>query len=262
MAGEEPRAEPGEEAGTGRRRGSLAEFDARFRRALAGVGGRLDRLDQRGVELAGALTELLPRVDDLADRTSELSGRVDALAQDRSNSDFAPIHWPTLSADEASEAWDALGRWVEDVLGPWYGITRGQLPDCWALHRRALIELSWLRSSYVVAYGCKAPASLAAEWHTRWLRDGVIAIKAAIPESLCRPGEHLQPAQGGSRYAPPSRSAPDDPAPGRHFVDPRTVTTTPQHWRPWFEAARRADLDVRRRRDPEEGQADQPSASR
>jgi hypothetical protein len=241
---EPPRSEP-DVVGSGARRRSIAELDARFRRAIAGIDDRLGAIDQRGSELAGAVAELLPRVHDLADRTFELGGRLDALAEDRSGSAFAPVHWPSLSAEEAADAWDALGDWVEHILGPWYGITRGQLPDCWALHRRSLIELSWLRSSYVVAFGSKAPASLAAEWHTRWLRDALGTIKLAIPDRLCRPSEHLQAPHASGYAPPPSNSSASGHAPGRHYTDPRDEVIGPQHWRPSFVAARNRDISTR-----------------
>jgi hypothetical protein len=230
----------------GGRARAVAELDARTRRAIARIDGRLEALDQRSSQLAGVLAELLPRVDDLTDRASELRGRLDALAEEKQPSEFAPVHWPSLSAEEASKAWDALGQWVDDVLGPWYGITRGQLPDCWALHRRAVIELSWLRSSYVVAFGSKAPASLAAEWHTRWLRDALNAIRSAIPDTQCRPDEHLQPARAGTYSPPQSGVRPASHAPGRGYVDPRDLVVHPRFWRTSFDAAR--DADVRERR--------------
>jgi hypothetical protein len=38
------------------------------------------------------------------------------------------------------------------VLVPWYELTRDELPDCWALHAPVVVELSWLRTTYVQAY--------------------------------------------------------------------------------------------------------------
>ena len=86
--------------------------------------------------------------------------------------------------------WQALGDWVASILGPFYELTRAQLPDCWPLHRPAVLELVWLRRMYVAAHRPDAAPSAAADWHTRWRREALANIAAAIPETWCRPGEH------------------------------------------------------------------------
>ena len=86
--------------------------------------------------------------------------------------------------------WQALGDWVAGVLGPFYELTRAQLPDCWPLHRPAVMELVWLRRTYVAAHTADATAAAAADWHTRWRREALANIAAAIPKKWCRPGDH------------------------------------------------------------------------
>ena len=108
----------------------------------------------------------------------------------RPEPDAAPVDWPSLSADDATAEWQALGDWVASVLGPFYELTRAQLPDCWPLHRPAVLELVWLRRMYVAAHRPDAAPSAAADWHTRWRREALANIAAAIPETWCRPGEH------------------------------------------------------------------------
>jgi hypothetical protein len=108
------------------------------------------------------------------------------------------------------------------VLGPFYQLTRAQLPDCWALHPPAVIELVWLRRAYVAAHAPDAPPSAAGEWHTRWRRDALTNIVAAIPTTWCRPGEHyLHEHDRDRHYRDPDRPAgppapdQDQPTPGR-----------------------------------------------
>jgi hypothetical protein len=63
---------------------------------------------------------------------------------------------------------EQLATWIAEVLVPWYEITREQLPDCWALHRPAVRELSWLRITYLEAFTSTAATHQAADWHIRW----------------------------------------------------------------------------------------------
>ena len=191
---------------------------AQLRTDLAGlstvVGDNADLLGQvapRVSELDGGLADLGERVDALATAVT------DALtsgtgAGGRPEPAAAPVDWPSLSADAATAEWQALGDWVADVLGPFYELTRAQLPDCWPLHRPAVLELVWLRRMYVAAHRPDAAPSAAADWHTRWRRDALANIAAAIPETWCRPGEHW--VERFSRRPGPPPPRPDGPGPG------------------------------------------------
>lgn len=91
-----------------------------------------------------------------------------------------PVCWVTLTAEQAAEVWPLLGAWVEDVLVNRYFANRADLPDCWPLHPGAVEELTWLRTSWLHAYLPLAGASGAADWHTRWRRDSLAGVKAAV----------------------------------------------------------------------------------
>ena len=235
-------------------------------------------------EAAGALSEVLPRVDEHGATLDELRGRVDALSDElAAHPNVTAVGWPALDAAQADQTWQDLAGWITDVLGPFYRITRGQLPDCWARHPDAVIELVWLHTCYREAFDNeKGRPTAAAEWHTRWRPAALAAVADAIPERLCRPGEHLIPTResdaarsdardaralatapgpgGGGRgaaegYQPPpppapAAAGPSDAATGPRRYDPaRDQVTTPAHWGPHYQAAKADDLAWRRTRD-------------
>jgi len=274
-------ARPDQGAGEGGREGGrsrtgrdqvVADLDAELRATRRELGERLDRL---AADLAatrttttsttGLVAETLPRFEDLAGEVAELRGRLDQLAATvPPDPETPPVCWPALDVTEADAAWQALADWVADVLGPWYQLTRGQLPDCWALHRPALLELSWLHTSWQDAHLPHARPAATAEWHARWRPAALAAIAATIPTQYCRPvpdrpGEHLVPQLTSFNtpnpsphpYGPPPGSggpAAATPSAGRDFTDPTDQTTTPTYWGPYLEQAKAADLDWRRRR--------------
>lgn len=51
-----------------------------------------------------------------------------------------------MDVEAARAEWPRLVRWIAEVFVPWYEVTRDELPDCWALHRR--VELSWLATAH------------------------------------------------------------------------------------------------------------------
>jgi hypothetical protein len=63
-----------------------------------------------------------------------------------------------MTADQAATAWGDLAHWIAEVLVPWYQITRDELPNCWAMHRPAVVELSWLRSAHIEAFASNTAA--------------------------------------------------------------------------------------------------------
>lgn len=238
-------------------------------------------------EAAGLLTEALPHLEETANGLLELRGRVDALSSELAAAPkVTAVCWPALPAEEADEVWGLLAGWISEVLGPFYRLTRGELPDCWAQHPDAVLELVWLHASYRDAFedGNGRPGA-AAEWHTRWRPAALAAVAEAIPGRLCRPGEHLVsqreadaarsdardartraavgviptsgrgansggPADGG--YQPPPRAgAPaTEDASERPSYDPQSQqVTAPEHWLRHFEQGRADDLAWRRRRE-------------
>ncbi|PZS32647.1 MAG: hypothetical protein DLM61_06505, partial [Pseudonocardiales bacterium] len=73
------------------------------------------------------------------------------LARQQRNRNPA-VDWPALTAEQAAAEWPRLAQWIDEVFVPWGEITRDALPDCWALHRPVVVQLSWLRSAHVQAY--------------------------------------------------------------------------------------------------------------
>lgn len=254
----------------------VADLDVELRAARRELGARLDALAAEleatratTASTTGLVAETLPRFEDLAGEVAELRGRLDQLAAlVPKDPETPPVCWPALTAADAETAWHALAGWVADVLGPWYQLTRGQLPDCWALHRPAVLELSWLHTSWTDAYLPHSRPAAAGEWHARWRPAALAAVAAAIPEQYCRPvpdrpGEHLvehraayqDREHGSGPYGPPPGSAAQAPPSGgpyagpRDFTNPADQVTTPAYWGPYLQQAKAADLDWRRRRE-------------
>lgn len=80
----------------------------------------------------------------------------------------APVHWPSLSGEEAPAEWDALRRWVTRLRVRYPNQVR--LPDCWWQHSDLVEALAALRDHERASYAATAPPTGAVEWH-RALRD-------------------------------------------------------------------------------------------
>jgi hypothetical protein len=161
--------------------------------ALAGDLRAVDeKVDAMGADVAqlsalgGALGKVSQTVEHLASVVETLEGTPPQALAD----------WLTLGPEEADERWREIAYWIQHTLVPGYGVTRGLLPDCWPLHRPAMVTLSWMYATYRKAYAPRADPNLAAEWSTRWLRDGLDNIShpdrnrrpaAVIAEENCRP---------------------------------------------------------------------------
>lgn len=224
-------------------------------------------------ELSTEVAQLLPRVDDQDSRAAEHGTALERLNElvQQLLPDPPPkhpqVHWPSLTAADAANEWDALAAWLDWDLVPYYGITRGQLPDCWPLHLRARVELSAARVDYARAYLPSAPATAALEFNTRWL-DAVLAnIATAIPERLCGPGRHNQyqpeadrtgpatmpPPAGtvppGQQPPPWAAAAPQQPDQGSGRLQAeRDMLATSQHWGAAWQQAKTDDVAWRQQR--------------
>ena len=181
-------------------------------------------VDDIARESVGVLSETAPKVADLEEDVATLRGTVAALVADAENTPAedpaltaaktrlgmrpepaGPWCWPLLDAEEAAAAWDALARWVGEVLVPTYELTRGDLFDCWPWHPRLVAELSWLRHAYLDAHARGAVPAKAADWHLRHLPGVLATIRGLARPSpndppLCGPGHHLTHAEGDDRY--------------------------------------------------------------
>lgn len=237
---------------------------------VRGVRGTIAEVRDNVGEVAGVVAELAPQLAEVRGEVSELQGQVEELLKAPAEPTNPPIPWPALTAEDAQREWHALGQWVAEVLVPWYELTRGQLPDCWALHRPAMLQLSWLRTSYIEAFLPRSHPSQAAEWHTRWLSAALDNIATAIPTQFCRPGEHKVhehvsaeqkrqnppasgPGGGPQPWAQPRGPVPQ-PAAAYHQETERDQLADPQYWGPHFEKAMQQDIDERRRREAAQAQ--------
>lgn len=236
-------------------------------RLITDLGARVAEVRRDLRDTTGVVAEVLPRLGDLERGQADLAQQVELLLDEEPAPRNAPVHWPTLRAEDAQRRWHELADWAEQVLVPWYRLTRGQLPDCWALHPRAVIELSWLLTCYTEAYLARSNPNLAAEWHTRWLRDALANIAAATPTTWCEPGRHnvhqreLQRRREAEATArnqlPPSERAaaelafrqaaaqrdPLDELPEREQLAER------RHWQAAWREAMEADVAARRQRE-------------
>jgi hypothetical protein len=225
----------------------LARLAAQVRIAQTATERRLDVLEATTAESADLLAQALPRIDTALDQLAALAERLD-------DAPLAPISWPTLTVAEAATVWAQLADWIESVLVGWYGITRAQLPDCWALHRPVLHELTWLHTTYREAHTPGARAALSADWHTRWRPAALAAITAATDPTLgavasgCRPGHHHDPA--GYLPAGAYTSPPDEPVEGQHVGGRQKLLARREFWQANYLTAVRFDRDWRERRTP------------
>lgn len=194
------------------------------------------------------LLDLGGRVDSLEDAVRSLS----VLVGEQQRAANPPMDWTRMPAAQAREAWPVLAQWVGEILVPCYELTRGELPDCWPLHQQAVYELSWLRSTHVQAYLPHAHPDLTAQWYTRWRPAALARIRELIPDSRCRPGEHLTTMeQSRARRSenprpgqtPAATSA--DPA----AVPPRAQPAVVAHWWGNYCMAAHADVAARQARE-------------
>lgn len=222
---------------------------------LTALAAHLGRLANRVIDLEARCAELtdtlagkvIPKLADIsaavAAELDEHTEQVQRLLDTSPASSARAVDWPVMNAEQAATAWNNLATWIADTLVPWYGITRDQLPDCWALHRPAVTQLGWLHHTYQAAHEPDAAPHLIAEWHTSWLPAALRAIRDAIPRRgarTCGPGYHLQ------TDIVRTRAQPGGPAPLhlRHEAGrmPTEQLAERGHWRHLYEQAVAADL--------------------
>lgn len=230
-----------------RMRERLTELTGNLDR-LRDLPGRVEQYTELHQQLAATVSEeLAPGLAALRQFTeaefARQEAQLDEVLTELRRERNSPVNWPALTAEQAQEQWPVLGRWIAEVLVPWYEITRDELPDCWPLHRPALVELSWLRSAHVQAYLRTSPPSVAGEWHQRW-RPGVVErLRAVIDRNLCGPGFHLVPE--ADRQVPRITSGPD----GRIQVPPGRQLALSRHWQANYDQAVEQDRAWRHQRE-------------
>lgn len=94
----------------------------------------------------------------------------------------SPIYWPTLTAAEAGEEWDALRGWVELLQARFPSSMR--LPECWWRHNDLVEMLVGLRDHERASFHTKSPATAPVDWH-RMLREVETRIETWVKRFTC-----------------------------------------------------------------------------
>lgn len=212
---------------------------------LRRLSDRVERMASMHANLADAVSgQMVPQLVELrhdsAERFALHATQIQQLLDAVETRKTKPVPWPALSAAQADTEWDALATWIDEVLVAWYELTRQDLPDCWALHRPAVVELSWLHSAHQEAYRPGAAAHEAADWHTRWRTAALTRVREIIPlrgVRSCGPGEHLTNELERSH-----RKLEDLATPG---TLPSEQLAERRHWDSFFRQAKAADLSWR-----------------
>jgi hypothetical protein len=212
---------------------------------LRRIADRVDDLDTRCDQLTSAVktTGAALRAEtaaQFAEHSEQVQTLLDTLTAQHATE---ALDWPAMTFDQAAAAWATLAHWISDTLVPWYEITRDQLPDCWALHRPAVLHLSWLRQTYQDAHRPGAAPRLAADWHTRWLPAALRAVREAIPSRgmrTCGPGQHLVTGADRARQQPLRTAPPTAPS-----IAHNDQLAERLHWQGFYDVAVAADLSVR-----------------
>lgn len=93
-----------------------------------------------------------------------------------------PIHWPSLTADEAGAEWRSLYEWVATLQHRFRGMVR--LPPCWYRHNDLVEALSALRDHERISYADTAGPTAAVAWHVAF-RDIEARLRIWIAELRC-----------------------------------------------------------------------------
>ncbi|MDP9116544.1 MAG: hypothetical protein M3O28_04640 [Actinomycetota bacterium] len=99
----------------------------------------------------------------------------------------APVHWPSLTADEDAIESPRLNAWVDDLRERYPAAVR--LPECWRSHSDLVEAVSALRDYERYAFSGHAGAAGAVEWQ-RALRDVGERIDSWGRRLSCSPSDH------------------------------------------------------------------------
>lgn len=81
-----------------------------------------------------------------------------------------PVHWPDVAAVDATQEWESLRRWVDQLIGRFAHLDHHVIPLCWWRHNGHVEALAALRDHERVCYAESSPATAAVDWH-RAFRD-------------------------------------------------------------------------------------------
>ena len=95
-----------------------------------------------------------------------------------------PMHWPSLSPDEAAREWPDLRSWVERLMARFSNLDHHVIPRCWFLHNGHVEALAALRDQERVNYGVTAPGTAGVDWH-RAFRDVEARLREWTAQLAC-----------------------------------------------------------------------------
>lgn len=246
------------------------------------VRGLEEKVDAIGADVA-QVPELATAVQGLAGQVDDLGKAVQKILDGPA---VAAADWLTLDSAAADKRWSALGTWVAGRLVPGYGVTRSQLPDCWAMHTPVVVHMNWAYAAYQAAYAPRANPVLAAEWSTRWRAEAFRVIGELIPERRCAADPHGPGTHLGQPLNPPEDRPLTDEEEKRQSLEatiarqrqmaaantgrrrPEDVEleqagrmlATPGFWRDWFARARAQDVERRHKREEKQREQEREEA--
>ena len=103
-----------------------------------------------------------------------------------------PIHWPSLTAQEAVSRMSELRDWVR-LLVTRFGLEPRTLPPCWARHPAMVEILSALRDHERASYADTAPPTAGMDW-LRALREAHLLLAETGARTQCTAQAHRDQA--------------------------------------------------------------------
>lgn len=121
--------------------------------------------------------------------SGQIAGRrPDGALFDEDTTDAGPVHWPSLPAPVAEDAWAQLREWVEDLVDRFALDTR-TVPPCWFRHNGLVEVLNALRVHEQACFAPTAPQSAAMDW-LRALREAEYRLAECAGRTQCSTREH------------------------------------------------------------------------
>ncbi len=99
-----------------------------------------------------------------------------------------PVHWPSLSGEQAAHAFADLRGWVEQLVNR-FVIEVRVIPPCWQQHNGMVEALSALRDHERACFADTASPTAAVDWF-RALRDIEARLIELASKTQCSAHEH------------------------------------------------------------------------
>jgi hypothetical protein len=99
-----------------------------------------------------------------------------------------PVHWPSLSSDEAAHALADLRVWVDQLVDR-FAIEVRVIPPCWLQHNGMVEALTALRDHERASYADTASSTAAVDWF-RALREIEARLIELASKTQCSAHEH------------------------------------------------------------------------